>query len=215
MTRAPLVWFWIYVAIVLCWTLWSSLSHRADKNVPRSSSPATRNDARKGAQKPHEPMTEYQVAVQLVVYEAQHYWTSFAAFLVGVSLLATLLATLLGGGNTDASSTARQSLALAGSVVGLLTCLIWYVVCDRCLHFTTLRIAQARELEAALGFSLLGAGRVLAEGGEVEFGDQQKAVLFAPLTRMFSIRQTALLLPLLLGGLFGLFVILQVNTVPQ
>lgn len=187
----------------VAWPFFQAFWDRTDSNVhkrwpddcPTEPSKKLSADARKWFER------EYEVAAQMMMYEATHFWTASGAFLVGTSLVATLL--------DDKSDLGHPEQRIVVAVVGLVLCFFWYAVGRRCQAYTALRISQARELETKLGGSIFRAGRVFAEGRDVSFADQEQPSRVSGAARHLGIREVALLVPRVFAILF--FYVLAVS----
>lgn len=108
---------------------------------------------------------EYDRSIALMQYHTQLLWQEFGAFLLAQTVLLGLLGTALMQEN---SGHIANLITLGGALVGLLLCIIWWSTYSHNYKYYELRMAQARRLEAALGFSLLSVGKELSSGKMVE-----------------------------------------------
>lgn len=154
-----------------------------------------RNTERRKAASPAST-SEYDAAVSMMTYESNHFWTTFTAFLIGETLLATLLAEFLRDGHASV-------LADAVLVSGMALCFPWYVILERARLYVQFRIAQARELEATLGYSLFRAGKQFADGSAIKFADETDAHQFGFASRRWGIRPTTQAIPWIFLTLLG------------
>lgn len=106
---------------------------------------------------------EYTASVEMAVYESQLFWTIVTAFILALTILAIVL-----GIPADHFIYAAGRVFVA--LVGLAIISVWNEAMDRSAAYHDLRVFQARELEADLGFSLLTRGNAFAKGREIRFG---------------------------------------------
>ena len=193
------------IIAVLLWPHSNAWVGHTDSNVRKRSFPEDREKIRSGGSGTAPPSDqlakEYEVAVQMMVYESNHFWAAFGAFLLAASLLATLLA----GGSTPTQNASHAVFAM----VGLALCRFWWAVGKRCQAYVGLRIGQARELETLLCGTIFDTGRVFAEGRDVRFKDQDEAIRVVGAARHLGIREVALLLPWIFAILFAYVVVIR------